>query len=140
MASSSNTVKIVVVGDGSVGKTTLCTVYRTKVYPDDYTPTIFENHCETLYVNGEVINAQWNVISQFLAPTSLIQFVLKPKYSCKYFKAKCRHEKYVIKIVELVTLFLTISSVKFHHSTLCPRKKSEGQGQIISPLSAIYFA
>jgi hypothetical protein len=48
-------VKIVVVGDGAVGKTCLCHVFVKKVFPMDYTPTIFENHTGILQMGDQVM-------------------------------------------------------------------------------------
>ena len=36
--------KVVVVGDGAVGKTCLCHVFVHKEFPATYVPTVFENH------------------------------------------------------------------------------------------------
>ncbi|CAF1428128.1 unnamed protein product [Rotaria magnacalcarata] len=46
-------IKIVVVGDGYTGKTTLCIVYKDGEYPQDpYVPTIFENYAAAVTVNN----------------------------------------------------------------------------------------
>lgn len=46
-------IKVVVVGDGYTGKTTLCIVYKDGEYPQDpYVPTIFENYAATVTWNN----------------------------------------------------------------------------------------
>eukprot|EP00760_Papus_ankaliazontas_P004915 PhM_4_TR12269/c0_g1_i2/m.52997/K04392/RAC1; Ras-related C3 botulinum toxin substrate 1 len=44
--------KCVVVGDGTVGKTCLSSVYAHKGFPTKYTPTIFDNYCARVDVDG----------------------------------------------------------------------------------------
>ena len=47
-------VKVVIVGDGSVGKTCLAQTFVNNRFPEEYEPTIFENHIKNLVVDGEV--------------------------------------------------------------------------------------
>ena len=47
-------VKIVIVGDGSVGKTSLCNVFVNQSFPTNHDATVFENFSQELYVCGQV--------------------------------------------------------------------------------------
>lgn len=62
---SSREVKVVVVGDGSVGKTCLCNVFVHREFPEAYEPTVFENHTQELTVNGMDVTLQlWDTAGQ----------------------------------------------------------------------------
>jgi Ras-related C3 botulinum toxin substrate 1 len=59
------TCKVVVVGDGTVGKTSLLNVYVGKEFPTGHTPTVFENYSGSVTVNGEVFNlVVWDTAGQ----------------------------------------------------------------------------
>ena len=45
-------IKIVVVGDGAVGKTCLIFAYAKGKFPDNYMPTVFDNYSTDLLIDG----------------------------------------------------------------------------------------
>ena len=49
-------VKLVVVGDGTVGKTCLLTVFVDKRFPTEYEPTVFNNLEYKICIDGYVSN------------------------------------------------------------------------------------
>ncbi|GAA5857080.1 hypothetical protein JCM8547_007947 [Rhodosporidiobolus lusitaniae] len=57
--------KIVVVGDGACGKTSLLNVFVLGRFPENYEPTVFENHCLDLTVDGtELELSLWDTAGQ----------------------------------------------------------------------------
>ena len=48
--------KLVVVGDGACGKTSLLTVFGTNDFPDVYSPTVFENYVVDVIHKGQEVS------------------------------------------------------------------------------------
>ncbi|XP_046461824.1 rho-related protein racG-like [Daphnia pulex] len=51
MKMSERPIKVLLVGSGTVGKTSLCTVYTKKCFPSKYVPTVMEIAFSTVVIN-----------------------------------------------------------------------------------------
>jgi len=63
--SGATRIKLVVVGDGAVGKTSLLISYATKKFPTDYVPTVFENYTAQMKRDNEnILLHLWDTAGQ----------------------------------------------------------------------------
>merc|ERR1712000_53749 len=65
MAAHRHSVKLVVAGDGAVGKTCLLIAYSTNKAPTDYVPTVFDNYIVNLSAGDHDIELSlWDTAGQ----------------------------------------------------------------------------
>lgn len=57
--------KLVIIGDGACGKTSLLSVFAMGEFPEDYEPTIFENYVAEIRLDGKPVQlALWDTAGQ----------------------------------------------------------------------------
>eukprot|EP01116_Phalansterium_solitarium_P018002 TRINITY_DN45_c0_g1_i1.p1 TRINITY_DN45_c0_g1~~TRINITY_DN45_c0_g1_i1.p1 ORF type:complete len:192 (-),score=39.75 TRINITY_DN45_c0_g1_i1:472-1047(-) len=62
---TTQTIKLVVIGDGAVGKTCLLISYAKKEFPKDYIPTVFDNYVVNLTAGDQSIElGLWDTAGQ----------------------------------------------------------------------------
>ena len=98
-------VKIVIVGDGSVGKTSLCNVFVNQSFPTNHDATVFENFSQELYVCGQVWPSNCNI---YVFPN--LKYPIQPLHLSPILSKK--HKKYFVFVLNKTWCYSLKTSVK----------------------------